>query len=554
MTKEQLIQKLEAFLNLPAEVEWLEFKEAKNDYSFDKLGKYFSALSNEANLKKEKYGWLIFGVNDKHQVIGTNYRPNQASLDSLKKEVADQTNGDITLEQVNEIEYLGKRVLMLQIPPAPRGIPVSWKGHFYGRHNESLSALSLNEMEQIRNQGIEDDWSSEIIVTATIKDLDPDAIKVAKEKFTNKVANRRAAKDIDSWDDITFLNKAKLTISGQITRAALLLLGREESTHFLNPAVAEITWKLETEEQAYEHFGPPFLLNSEAVFRCIRNIKFKIQPFNQLIPIELTKYEPWIILEALHNCIAHQDYTRNARIIVTEKTDRLIFQNAGSFFEGAVNDYVLEEKTPERYRNKFLAQAMVNLDMIDTMGYGIRTMFIEQRKRYFPLPEYDLSSPDKVELEIMGKLIDENYSRLLMDNIELPLDQVISLDKVQKHKELLKTERELLRKNKLIEGRYPNLYVASHIAGVTGKKAQYIKNKAFDNEHYKNLVISYLTQFKQASKKEIKELLQDKLPDLLNERQKDTKIKNLLSEMSNKDHLIKSEGRTTAAVWKLVVG
>ena len=54
------------------ENEIVEFKEAKNDFDSSKLGKYFSAISNEANLKQKEYGWLIFGVEDKkHQIVGT---------------------------------------------------------------------------------------------------------------------------------------------------------------------------------------------------------------------------------------------------------------------------------------------------------------------------------------------------------------------------------------------------------------------------------------------------------------------------------------------------
>ena len=193
------------------------------------------------------------------------------------------------------------------------------------------------------------------------------------------------SEEIAGWDTTTFLDRAKLTVNGKITRAAIILLGKPEASYHLLPGIAQIVWKLDAEEKAYEHFGPPFLTNVNAVYSRIRNIKFKIQPFNLLIPIELHKYDPWIVLEALNNCIAHQDYGRNARIILTEKIDRLVLQNAGGFFEGTLEDYVLRDKTPEHYRNSFLVNAMVNLDMIDTMGYGIKKMFLEQRKRYFPL-------------------------------------------------------------------------------------------------------------------------------------------------------------------------
>jgi ATP-dependent DNA helicase RecG len=399
MNNKQLNNLINELLLLPAETECLEFKEAKNSYDFNKLGKYFSALSNEANLKNRDCAWLIFGIeNIHHNIVGSAYRSNRKDLDSLKKEIADQTNNGISFIEIHELTLNSKRIIMFQIPPAPQGIPTSWKGHFYGRHNESLEALSLQELEQIRNQFLNHDWSADIVQAASIIDLDPAALKVARGKFKDKNSAKSFASDIDSWGDKTFLDKAKITINGQITRTAIILLGREEAVHYISPAVAEITWKLEAEERAYEHFGPPFILNTNALFSKIRNIKFKIQPYNQLIPIELTKYDPWIILEALHNCIAHQDYSKNSRILVTEKIDRLILQNAGSFFEGSLEDYILQDITPRNYRNKFLAQAMVNLDMIVTMGYGIKTMFIKQRQRYFPMPEYDLTQPEQVNV------------------------------------------------------------------------------------------------------------------------------------------------------------
>ncbi len=58
---------------------------------------------------------------------------------------------------------------------------------------------------------------------------------------------------------------------------------------------------------------------------------------NQLIPIELSKYDSKIVVETMNNCIAHQDYTQCARIIVTEKIDRRILQNICGFYDGTVD-------------------------------------------------------------------------------------------------------------------------------------------------------------------------------------------------------------------------
>ncbi len=328
------------------------------------------------------------------------------------------------------------------------------------------------------------------------------------------------------------MDRAKLTASGRVTRTALLLLGRAEAAHHLQPAIAQITWRLEGAERGYEHFGPPFLLTVNDLYARIRNINQKIDVPNRLVPLEVPKYEKWVVLEALHNAIAHQDYARQSRIIVTETLDCLTFESAGRFIEGQVSDYTLGNRTPQRYRNPFLAHAMVNVNMIDTMGYGILRMFQEQRRRFYPLPDFDLSHPDKVVVTVHGKVIDPNYTALLMDQQDLSLETVILLDRIQKRLPIEKDDVKPLRKQGLIEGRYPNPFVAAHVASVTGDRAQYIKNRAFDDEHYKQMVVKYLERYGRASRQDIEKLLLDKVSEVLDEKQKLNKVSNLLGAMS----------------------
>ncbi|MDT3697437.1 MAG: putative DNA binding domain-containing protein [Ignavibacterium sp.] len=333
MTQSELLNKLNKLLALPGETELVEFKEARNDYSFEKLGKYFSALSNEANLKNKNCSWLIFGVNKNHVVVGTNYRNYRPALDSLKSEIANKTTNRITFVEIFEVNHQNGRVVLFQIPAAPPGIPVAWEGHYYGRDGEDLGALNLQEIEQIRKQANQFDWSAQIIPQASINDLDPTAILKAREVYKAKSKDKAIFSDINNWNDAAFLDKAKITINGNITNAAIILLGKPESTHYLSPSVARITWKLESEESGYEHFDPPFFLTINYLYQKIRNYNYKILPADSITPIEVSKYEQWIILEALNNCIAHQVYSLNSRINVIEKTDELIFTNAGKFFE-----------------------------------------------------------------------------------------------------------------------------------------------------------------------------------------------------------------------------
>ncbi|MFZ5517682.1 MAG: RNA-binding domain-containing protein [Candidatus Zhuqueibacterota bacterium] len=554
MTEAELIKLLNQLRALPHETEWFEFKEAKNKYDFSELGKYFSALSNEANLKDQHYGWLIFGINDKtREIVGTKYRDNEKDLDSLKEEIAQKTNNRITFNEIYTLYLPEGRVIMFQIPAASPGIPTSWEGHFYGREGESLNALSIQEIEQIRGQVHQADWSAQICDKATIKDLNEDAIQKARIEFKKKFPN--FATEVDHWNDITFLNKAKVTMQGKITNTAIVLLGKEESEHFLLPAIARISWILKDEnnqDKDYDHFGPPLILNTDAIATKIRNLKYRYLPDNTLFPIELTQYENWVIRESLHNCIAHQDYKKQSKITVIEKSDELLFSNEGIFLPGSIEAVIEQDWPPKYYRNQFLANAMFHLNMIDTIGGGIKKMFTLQKNRYFPLPTYTLDRADEVTVKIIGKVIDENYTRMLIQHSDLDLKIVILLDKIQKKIQLTKDEFRILKRQNLIEGRYPNLFVAAKIASITGDKTRYIKNRAFDDAHYKQMVIAYLEKYDSANRTDIDELLMNKLSDALDETQKKKKIANLLSQMSQKDHTIKNKGTKKYPEWSLI--
>jgi ATP-dependent DNA helicase RecG len=387
-------QELQAILQglqqLPKGTEWIEFKEVSQDFDFDHLGKSFSALSNEANLHGEHAVWLVFGVNDKASVVGSQFCPHRAKLDFLKQEVAIRTSHNHTFVEIYELHDAAGRVILFQIPPAPPGMPIAWNGRCYGRDGDSLVALTGSEIEQIRWQQAGEDWSMQAVPNAGLKALDPAAIAQARADFKQRLQNGAAVASVDDWDDTVFLDCAKLTVAESITRTAILLLGRPESAALLSPALAQITWRLDGEEEACAHFGPPFLLTVHDVFRRIGNARFRLQPFGQTIPVELEKYDARVLLEALDNCIAHQHYALRSPVVVTEFSDRLVFEYAGTFFEGTVEDCVLAQKTPQHYRNPFLAHAMVSLNMIDASGCGIQRMFTGQRKRFFPMPDYDL--------------------------------------------------------------------------------------------------------------------------------------------------------------------
>lgn len=550
MTNQQIQNILSDLLSLPAETEVVEFKEARNNFDSKELGKYFSALSNEANLKGKSSSWLVFGVNNKKQIVGTAYRTSWKDLNNLKYEMAERINGRLTFIEIYELQTVDGRVVLFQIPPAPKGIPTSFGGFFFGRDGESVGALNIEEIERIRNQVVQTDWSIGICADASLDDLDEVAISKARDNY--KIKNPRLATEIDSWDAPTFLNKAKITINGKITNTAILLLGKPESEHFLAPAIARITWVLKdirNIEKDYEHFTCPLLLSIDKVFARIRNLKYRYIKEGTLFPDEVDRYDPYNIKEALSNCIAHQDYTMSGRINVVEIEDeQLIFSNVGDFLPGSVESVLESDQPPALYRNNFLTQAMVNLNMIDTVGSGIKRMFMSQRNRFFPMPDYDLSG-SSVKVVITGKVIDLEYAKVLARHNDLSLDEILLLDKVQKKKELTDDEIHKLKSKKLIEGRKPKFIISENVAIETKQIGTYLKTRGFDNKYYKKLVIEYIQKNKKGSgKQEIRELLWNKLPDILSETQKENKISNILSELRTKK-LIKNIGSDSLPKW-----
>ncbi|MDD4272692.1 MAG: putative DNA binding domain-containing protein [Desulfobacter postgatei] len=533
------------------ESEIVEFKEAGNDYKTDKIGSYFSALANEANLRGLERAWLIFGVNNKtRSVVGSNYRLDSERLQSTKMQIADSTEPSITFRNIYELQHSQGRVVLFEVPAAPLGMPIAWKGHYYARAGESLTHLGLDKLDNIRQQTMIEDWSAQIILDGTFEHLDTDALQKARESFAQKYANRFSSEEVMGWTMKTFLDRAKLTQDGRITRTTILLLGKPESAYLLSPHPGQITWKLEGLERAYEHFGLPFFLNTTSVYRKIRNIQVRILPDDQLFAVEVSKYDQRIVLEALHNCIAHQDYLRNGRIIVTEQPDCLYFENEGRFFEGLPEDYIIGNKTPRRYRNPFLAQAMAELNMIDTMGYGIHSIHVAQARRFFPMPDFDLSESNAVRLRIHGKIVDPAYSRMLIQKTNLPLDQVLALDRVQKRLPLSDDMIKHLRRQGLIEGRKPHLHVSATVAKVTASKADYIKTRAQDDDYYCKLITDYLKKFNKASRGEIDKLLLDKLSNVLDNEQKKKKIANLLTKL-RRSGKIQNEGSKKTPQWKI---
>ena len=533
--------------------EWKEWRSLKSNISGRKgedLVSYISALANMDG------GCIVVGVQDKTLAVTGIQDFADYTTENLLHRVLAKTPGLPSMGlRVQELQAsdTGAIVWLVEVPcHAPRELVLA-HDKAWQRDGDSLTVLRDDRRHAILREHLAgEDWSAAVVQDATLADLDEAAIAKARAKFFEKHQREKWAAQIAQWSLEELLNRVGLTIHGRITRACLLLLGQPEcATALLSPNPAEITWKVAAERVA-EHFYPPFLLTTTEVAQRIRNPNIKLFPANELLAVTLPRYDTnTVLLEGLHNCVAHQDYAQCGRIVVEESAGLVRMINLGGFFDGKPEDYASGTRTPGRYRNERLAKAMAEVGMIDKVGFGIHDMVQAQRRRFLPLPDYEGSSAVRTVFNVYGQEIDENYSHWLMERTDLPIEHVLWLDRLQKKHKLDAAQVAELRRAGLVEGRSPKLHISARMAVAMGQEVEYLNHKGLDSKHYRGLVLELLA-FGPQPRAKINAMLLPKLPaSIATGSSQRTYIKNLLQDMVREQLIENAGGATQAALWRL---
>lgn len=530
------------------ESEVVEFKKAENNFDFDDLGKYFSALSNEANLRGLPFAWLVFGYDEKkHEIVGTSYKDGEGALNKLKHDLTNNMSDGQTFREIIPVEVDVKRILMFKIPASPRNIVMKWKGIAYGRDGESLKPLNQSKQDEIRNQTPYCDWSAEIVSNASLDDLDEVAIAKARKMF-KKVHSRIPVAEVNAWSDEKFLSKCGLMIDGKLTRAAIILLGKSFSEYLLRPAVVQVTWTLRDKNKDvvdYEHFSVPYILTVDEILAKIHNLTLREMPGGTLFPDTMKQYDDYTIREALHNCIAHSNYQLQQRINFVENPGFLYYSNAGSFIPGSLEEVLSTDEPQKFFRNDCLCQAMVHFNMIDTVSRGIKKMFTEQWQRRFPMPDYEIDNDrQQVAVRIYGTSIDERYTNMLKNNDSLTLWDCISLDAIQKGHRIDETVAQDMMQRGLIEGEAPNYRISLTVAKKTKQLSGYTRVVGLERDKIKHMVLQYIQNagVDGAKRSDIMEYLAGTLPSRNTPDQNLVLLKNIMNEMKNGNRIF-TDGR-----------
>ena len=532
-----------------AHCEWKEYKNLKNSFCGDEKNDVISYVSAIANMEG---GHLVIGVHDKTlEIVGTdtyNYDRQKAIL-RLTERCANLSTEGLDIEEFIA-DDTNRKVWVIHIPKHLPKRPVFAHNKAWQRIEDSLVEMTAERMSAILDEPIfsDTDWSAQIVPDATIDDLDEVAIAKARKMF-KKVHNRIPEAEVNAWSVETFLSKCGIMKNGGITRAAIILLGKYESSFKLRPAVAQVTWTRRDENKDvvdYEHFTVPFILTVDEILSRIENLTMREMPGGTLFPDTMKHYDDYTIREALHNCIAHQDYTMQQRINFVENPTYLFYSNAGNFIPGTLENALANEEPQAYFRNECLCRAMVDFNMIDTVSRGIKKMFNEQWRRHFPMPDYDIDAENrKVSVRIYGNEINEQYTNLLKTNKSLTLWDCISLDSIQKGRSIHEEIAQNLLSRGLIEGETPNYTISLGIAKATRQLQDYTKQKGLDKEKIKQMVLQYLKNAgsEGAKRDGIYEYVKDVLPQAKTREQQLRLLGDMLNALSV-DKFIYTKGRT----------
>ena len=570
---------LEELLKKDESDSYIEFK---TDIEPSLVGEYISALSNSACLKHRDFGYLVFGIEDKSKkIVGTKFDIKNAKIKS-KNNKNDKESLELYLRRMIEpriffdfydLEIEEKKIVILEIESAKEK-PTKYEGKGFCRINESktsLDSLPAKFIKKIYNS--ETDWSLQVPDKEySFDDLDEEAVERACKLIISNNSQFEQFKNSPK----TLLKKAKiLSAEGEIVNATMLLLGKSEfGSDFGEIKIKFPGWRSGVGEVGgAETFTIPFLTEVPKIYLKIRNDKIKTFPDGSLFPNHdvIDKYDKEACLEAINNCIAHNDYFQ-AKIIaihqcqnqkldkIKEEIDYIDFESNGNFYYGKPYDYLDGKGTPKKYRNKFLAEAMKTLKMgVDVSGKGIGFIYQKQIDKYFPIPDFISRNEGDYEeifvLRIYGKVIDKKFSEILRNHPSFDIPKIILLDKIQKGlgNEIDENDVKKLQKEKLIEGRKPNYILSMKVAEILGEEVEYTRRKGFSDDEVIDIIIKHLKNFPNGkSRLQIDELAEKYLSTTLNSDKKRAKIKYILSKMKKKN-LIKNFGSDKKPFYKLIL-
>lgn len=521
------------------EDEHLEFKEAKNRYDFEKLVKYCAALANEGG------GKFVLGVSDKRprRVVGS-----QAFLD-LERAKAGLVERLRLRIDAYEVHHPDGRVVIFSVPSRPLGTPIQYDGAYWMRGGEELTPMTTDFLKRILAE-VGPDFSAEICAQATLADLDP----IAGDRLRTAWQRKSGNPALEHVSDEQLLADAELSIDGQITYAALILLGtrRALGKHL---AQAETVFEYRATEisgpaQQREEYRQGFFLFQDELWRQI-NLRNDIQHFQQgLFVLDVATFNEIVVREAILNAVSHRDYRLGGSVFVRQFARRLEVVSPGGFPPGITLDNILWRQAP---RNRRIAEVFAKCGLVERSGQGMNRMFEESIRESKPRPDFAGTDDYQVSVTLPGEIQDPQFLRYIEQVgrerlATFTTADFLVIDLVHREQPVpleLRPRLSTLVELGIIEtvgrGKGIRHILSRSFYGFIGKKGVYTRKKGLDRETNKALLVKHIRDNRQdgAQLSELAEVL----PALSRQQ-----IQALLRELQSEEK-IHVAGKTKGARW-----
>ena len=338
----------------------LEFKEAKQNYQFEKLVEYCVALANEGG------GKILLGITDRRprRIVGT-----AAFLEPGRTEAGlhERLRHRVPIEEIATLEG---RVLAVHVPSRLPGTAWNAGGRYLKRAGDELAALSDAELRAIFAE-IGPDFSA-LVSGASIADLSSEAIAAFRARWAQKTRDERKR----SWSDLETLANAELLSDGGITYAALILLGTRSGIG-RHLAQAELVFEYRPSDASgpasdREEYREGFLAWNDAIWEKIhlRNDRQSYQ--DGLFRMDLPTFDEVAVRESLLNAVAHREYRLGGSVFIRQFPRRLEVISPGGLPSGITPENILDQQNP---RNRRLAETLGKCGLIERSGQGMNLLF-----------------------------------------------------------------------------------------------------------------------------------------------------------------------------------
>jgi ATP-dependent DNA helicase RecG len=486
-------------LEADSEDEHLEFKEARNNYDFDKLSQYCVALSNEGG------GHVILGVTDERPrvIVGTNAFLN---VQDIKAKLFNRLRRRI---DVYEITTAAGRVLVFRSPPSPPGHPLDLDGRYLMRVGEQLTAMTGERLREIllRDRG---DLSSEIVPGNPLDMLDHSLIRrfrglaVARCRRRGDASALEQAATLESSSDTEMLENVYLLVDGKVTWAALLMLGTERFLSRFLPQ-SELIFEYRSSDHSIDYqerraYRRGFIGYMDDIWSDISK-RNEIQAFQAgLIRHQIATFSERSVREAILNAVCHRSYVDQGSVLVRQFPRRLEVVSPGGFPAGVTPENILNMSRP---RNRLLHEAMERCGLVERSGQGADLMFREAIKSAKPAPSFEGSDTHTVHLTLNGQVRDggllsvlEKIQERLQADIDLPdlriVDAVYYNEAVPA--ELASRVGRLVEQGIVERAARGRLVLARNLYAALGKRGVYTRRKGLAHEREKALLLQHIVE------------------------------------------------------------